>query len=65
MEPLGLKPSDAFAAVGCGKTKGWELVKRGELESYKVDGATRITAASAKAYVARQLAKARAEREAA
>lgn len=59
MEPLGLKPNDAFTAVGCGKTKGWELVARGELQSYKIDGATRITTESVKAYVARQVEKQR------
>jgi hypothetical protein len=46
---------DGFAALGVGKTKGWELVGRGELEAIKIDGATRITTASIKAYVARQL----------
>lgn len=57
MEPLGMKPQDAFAAIPCGKTKGWELVARGELQSYKVDGATRITTESVRQYVERQINK--------
>ena len=55
MEPLAVSPKEAWAALGVGKTKGWELVARGDLESFKVDGATRITTASIRAFVARQL----------
>lgn len=56
MEPLGLPTKAAFAAIPCGKTKGWELIARGELETYKVDGATRVTTESIRAYVQRQIA---------
>jgi hypothetical protein len=55
MEPLAVTPKQCWAALGVGKTKGWELVARGELKSFKVDGATRITTESVRAYVARQL----------
>lgn len=62
MEPLGVAPKDAFAALGVGVTKGYELIKARELETYKVGRATRVTTASVRAYVARQVA---AQREAA
>lgn len=55
MEPLGLAPKDAFAAIGVGVTKGYELLNAGELESFRVGRARRITTASIRAYVARQL----------
>ncbi|MEM1051166.1 MAG: excisionase [Pseudomonadota bacterium] len=59
MEPLGIKPSDAFAAIGCGKTKGWELIGDGELETFKIGSATRVTTESVRAYVERQVNKQR------
>lgn len=57
MEPLAVSPKDCWTALGVGKTKGWELVARGDLQTFKVDGATRITTESIRAYVARQLDK--------
>jgi excisionase family DNA binding protein len=42
--------------LGCGNTRGYELIAAGELESYK-DGASRkITVASIRRYIERQLA---------
>lgn len=58
MEPLAVAPKAAFAAIGVGKTKGWELVARGDLDSFKVGAATRITTASVRAFVDRQLERA-------
>lgn len=55
MEPLAIPPKDAFAAIGVGKTKGWELIARGELSTFKVGAATRVTTDSVRAFVARQL----------
>ena len=55
METLAVSPKAAWAALGVGKTKGWELVARGDLESFKIDGATRITTKSIRDYIARQL----------
>ncbi|MFN2100901.1 hypothetical protein [Altererythrobacter sp. MF3-039] len=57
MEPLGLPTKEAFAAIPCGKTKGFELIARGELETYKVDGALRVSTDSIRKYVARRLAE--------
>lgn len=55
MEKLAVTPGEAFAMIGIGKTKGWELVKLGEIEAFKIGAATRITTASVRAFVARQL----------
>jgi hypothetical protein len=55
MEPLGLPPKDAFAMIPVGITKGYELINDGELETFKVGRATRVTVASVRAFVARQL----------
>lgn len=55
IEPIALPPKQAFQALGIGKTKGWELVARGDLKAFKIDGATRITTASIRDLVTRQL----------
>jgi len=55
VEPLAVAPKDAFAAIGVGVTKGYELLAQGELQSFKVGRATRITTASIRDFVARQL----------
>jgi len=55
MEPIAIPPKDAFAAIGVGVTKGYELINSGELETFKIGRATRITTASVRAFVARQL----------
>lgn len=58
MEPLAVTPKDAFAALGVGVTKGYELIASGDLETFKIGRATRITTASIRNYVARRLEKA-------
>lgn len=60
MKPLAIPPKDAFASIHVGVTKGYELISSGELETFKIGRATRITTASIEAYVARQLDHARA-----
>ena len=55
MDPLALPPKQAFAAIGVGITKGYELIAAGDLETFKIGRATRITTESLRAYVARQL----------
>lgn len=62
MDPLALPPKQAFAAIGVGITKGYELIATGDLETFKIGRSTRITTESLRAYVARQL---EAQREAA
>ena len=57
MKPIAVPPKDAFAAIGVGVTKGYELINTGELEAFKIGRATRITTASIQAYVARQISQ--------
>jgi len=60
MKPLAVPPKVAFAAIGCGITKGYELINSGELETFKIGRATRITTASIDAFVAKRLTERRA-----
>lgn len=55
MEPLALPPKDAFAILGIGVTKGYELIASGDLKTFKVGRATRVTTESIRAFVDRQL----------
>jgi excisionase family DNA binding protein len=58
VEPLVVKPKVAWKMLGCGNTRGYELLAAGQLESYKDGRSRKITVASIKAFVARQLAAA-------
>ncbi len=49
MEPVAVSPKTAFAALGIGTTKGYELINEGRLEVIKIGRATRITTRSIKA----------------
>lgn len=51
-EPVAVSPKVAFAAIGVGNTKGYELINGGQLEAIKIGRATRITWASVKQLVA-------------
>ena len=51
LEPIAVTPKDAFAAIGVGTTKGYELINSGQLEAVKLGRATRITWASVKALI--------------
>ena len=55
MEPLAIAPKDCFRLIGVGHSKGYELINTGELETFKIGRATRITTDSIRAYVSRQL----------
>jgi len=58
LEPLAVRLKTAWALLECGHTHGYKLIEAGELDSF-VDGTARkITMASIKSYIARQLAKA-------
>jgi excisionase family DNA binding protein len=60
-EPLVASPKTACRIMGVGPTRLYELLKAGELESYR-DGASRkITMRSIKARVDRCLSRAKAE----
>ena len=55
-EPLVVRPKRAWHMLDCGNTRGYELVKAGELESF-LDGRSRkITVESIHRYIARKLA---------
>jgi hypothetical protein len=55
--PVAVPPNTAFAMLSLGVTKGYQLINSGELESFKIGRATRVTTASIRAYVARQLSQ--------
>ena len=61
VEPLVVKPKAAWTMLGCGNTRGYELLAARELESYKDGRSRKITVASIKAFVARQVAAASSE----
>ena len=63
MEPIALPPKAAFAAIGIGVTKGYELINSGELETFKIGRSTCITTSSLRNYVARRLAEQQAEQQ--
>jgi excisionase family DNA binding protein len=60
IEPLVVKPRVAWRLLGCSNTYGYELLGAGELESYKDGKSRKITMASIKARIARQLEAAKA-----
>lgn len=55
VEPLVVSPKTAWRLLGCGNTRGYQLLAEGEIESYKDGGSRRITMASIRAHVARKL----------
>lgn len=61
MDAIAVPPLTAFAMLGIGTTKGYELINAGELDAFKIGRATRITTASIRDYVARQLELAQLE----
>ncbi len=46
VEPICVRVNDAARMIGVGRTKLYELISSGELESIKIGKATRITTAS-------------------
>jgi excisionase family DNA binding protein len=59
IEPLAVKPADAWRLLGIGNTHGYQLLRDGELVSY-LDGTNRrITTESIRNYIARQVATSR------
>ena len=56
MKQLAVTPKVGFGMIGCGVTKGYELINEGELETFKIGRATRITTASIEGFVARRIA---------
>ena len=58
VEPLGVPPKVAFGIIGCGVTYGYQLLNSGELESYYLGRARRVTMNSIHRCVERRLAEA-------
>jgi hypothetical protein len=56
--PLVVKPKTAWKMLACGNTRGYELIAAGELETFMDGRSRKITVASIRAYIARQLASA-------
>lgn len=52
MEPVAVTPKVAFAAIGVGNTKGYELINSGQLEAVKIGRSTRVMWASVKHLIA-------------
>lgn len=48
MEPVAVTPKVAFAAIGVGVTKGYQLINSGQLEAVKIGRSTRVTWSSVK-----------------
>ena len=46
VEPICVRINDAARMIGIGRTKLYELISSGELETVKIGKATRVTTAS-------------------
>ena len=46
VEPICVRVNDAARMIGVGRTKLYELISTGELETVKIGKATRVTTAS-------------------
>jgi hypothetical protein len=57
IEPLAVRPKAAWRMLGCGNSHGYQLLARGELDSFTDGNARKITVDSIKRYIARRLAK--------
>jgi hypothetical protein len=55
-EPLALavKPKQAWAMLGCGATRGYELLAAGELDSFRDGRSRKITVKSIRLYISRR-----------
>lgn len=56
IKPLAVTLKDGFRMIPVSPAQGYRLIAAGELETFKIGRATRITVASLEAYIARQLA---------
>ncbi len=53
--PLVVKPRDARRMLSCGQKKLYELLRDGQLESFKDGGSRKITVSSIEQFIARGL----------
>ena len=54
VEPICVRVNDAARMIGVGRTKLYELIANGEVETVKIGKATRVTTASLRGLVDRQ-----------
>jgi hypothetical protein len=57
IEALLVRPRTAWKMLGCGNTRGYELLAAGELDSFRDGGARKITVESIHRYIERHLRK--------
>jgi excisionase family DNA binding protein len=53
--PLLVRPKAAWKMLGCGNTRGYELLAAGELDSFKDGSSRKITVESIHRYIERHL----------
>jgi hypothetical protein len=58
LEPLLVRPREAWRMLGVGNTRGYQLLNAGELETFKDGRSRKIIVSSIRAYIARKLAAA-------
>jgi hypothetical protein len=56
IEPLLVRPKTAWKMLGCGNTRGYELLAIGELASFRDGRSRKIVVSSIRDYIARQIA---------
>ena len=56
IEPLLVRPKIAWRMLGCGNTRGYELLAAGELASFRDGKSRKIVVSSIHDYIARQIA---------
>jgi excisionase family DNA binding protein len=61
MERLTYKPGEVGVALGCGRTKAYELISSGELPSIRIGSIVRVPVAALKEWVERKTAEKAAE----
>jgi hypothetical protein len=55
VKPLLVRPRIAWKMLGCGNTRGYQLLAAGELDSFLDGSARKITVESIHRYIARRL----------
>lgn len=55
IDPLAVKPKRACVLLDCGNTHLYELIGRGELESFKDGKSRKILVASIRGYIERRM----------
>ena len=54
VEPICVRINDAARMIGIGRTKLYELIAKGEIETVKIGKATRVITASLRELIKRQ-----------